>query len=465
MTARRTLLAVLGTSAWLVWASGAPAATPPAFADFPAEWTPSPPFLAEPVHLSWTPAQFNQDSIQRGYRLELTAQLPSTPTPAAREYPETAAAGRLPAGLVEGALFTAHLTALEKDCDDIPAGVCVGWSSAVTQTPATGTVAFRADRTAPVVTAFALDGGAAYTATRTVRAGLTATDAISGVAGLQLADSATFTCDDEASCPRDFAGVVDWTLAEGPDGPRTVHARVFDRARPTDPAPVYQDPGNPSAAVADGIFLDRVDPTAAPSARIATVAPGEQVAFSSAGSRDDTDGPDDSGLDPAGFTWDFGDGTAGSGPSPTHAYAAAGRYVALLTVRDRAGNPDTGPVTVTVTAPSADSVPPPGSGAGGAPPATPTAGPGIRSVRAAAVWRTGTLIGVRVTLAARRTVRMRVLRLDDRGRARGLVVGRRLTTGPGTALFRFRAPRAGRYRLVVDTPGATVTRTVRVRAR
>jgi len=50
----------------------------------------------------------------------------------------------------------------------------------------------------------------------------------------------------------------------------------------------------------------------------------------------------------AGYAWDFGDGTAGSGVQPTHTYAAAGTYTVALTVTDAAGatNRITHPVTV-----------------------------------------------------------------------------------------------------------------------
>lgn len=53
--------------------------------------------------------------------------------------------------------------------------------------------------------------------------------------------------------------------------------------------------------------------------------------------------------DPLSFTWDFGDGAMGSGPTPTHTYFAAGNYIVTLTVCDPAGHCDTDVAAVTLT--------------------------------------------------------------------------------------------------------------------
>ncbi len=54
---------------------------------------------------------------------------------------------------------------------------------------------------------------------------------------------------------------------------------------------------------------------------------GQTVQFNGSGSSD----PDG---DPLTYSWDFGDGTAGTGMTPTHTYAAAGNYTATLIVND-----------------------------------------------------------------------------------------------------------------------------------
>lgn len=59
--------------------------------------------------------------------------------------------------------------------------------------------------------------------------------------------------------------------------------------------------------------------------------------------------------DPLAYIWDFGDGTTGSGPNPTHAYAKSGTYTVTLIVNDGSINssPSRAQVTVSNIAPIA----------------------------------------------------------------------------------------------------------------
>jgi hypothetical protein len=48
------------------------------------------------------------------------------------------------------------------------------------------------------------------------------------------------------------------------------------------------------------------------------------------------------------YNWDFGNGTTGTGKTPTHTYSNEGIYTATLTVQDAAGNTATNTVRITI---------------------------------------------------------------------------------------------------------------------
>jgi chitodextrinase len=101
---------------------------------------------------------------------------------------------------------------------------------------------------------------------------------------------------------------------------------------------------NPNAAE---VVLPTVTPSLAAEANgpyRATVCQGE-ILFSSSGS-----GPVELITE---YAWDFGDGTTGSGPSPTHTYKNPGVYTATLTVRSGSvpPNPATDVASVTIDLP------------------------------------------------------------------------------------------------------------------
>ena len=73
----------------------------------------------------------------------------------------------------------------------------------------------------------------------------------------------------------------------------------------------------------------------------ATVKAGREAIFSGAGSTD----PDGNIIS---YTWNFGDGTTGSGSEVIHTYTNPGRYVVSLTVVDNSGLTDNAAVEVTV---------------------------------------------------------------------------------------------------------------------
>jgi PKD repeat protein len=73
--------------------------------------------------------------------------------------------------------------------------------------------------------------------------------------------------------------------------------------------------------------------------------PGDVVHFDASASSD----PDGSITS---YTWDFGDGTTGSGVTVDHAFPAAGTYTVTLTVRDNEGATDTESKTIQVGTPT-----------------------------------------------------------------------------------------------------------------
>jgi len=72
---------------------------------------------------------------------------------------------------------------------------------------------------------------------------------------------------------------------------------------------------------------------------------GSSVSFSGNGSSDS-----DGTL--ASYTWQFGDGSTGTGVTPTHAYSAAGTFVVSLTVTDDDGANSTAYTTASISAPN-----------------------------------------------------------------------------------------------------------------
>jgi len=65
----------------------------------------------------------------------------------------------------------------------------------------------------------------------------------------------------------------------------------------------------------------------------------------------DGSGSSDPGGSITSYAWNFGDGATGSGPNPTHAYAAAGNYTATLTLTDNCGATSICEASVTITQP------------------------------------------------------------------------------------------------------------------
>ncbi|WP_354349101.1 PKD domain-containing protein [Pseudarthrobacter sp. PvP090] len=107
---------------------------------------------------------------------------------------------------------------------------------------------------------------------------------------------------------------------------------------------------NAGFVATDGAFTDAFSvassgSNAAPTASFTSSCSNLTCAFDASASTD----PDGT---IASYAWDFGDGTSGTGPSPSHPYATPGSYNVSLTVTDNGGATDvaTHPVTTTTGA-------------------------------------------------------------------------------------------------------------------
>jgi PKD domain len=479
---RRSTLAALSTAA-AVGIAGPAVAAPTA-----PVVNPLPPFVrGASVPITWTPAAFTDPlSIARGQSLAIS----ETPPLAVPGLTETASAFTWTPATGFSGPVSITVTGTERPCldtqpDPTPT-VCENQApdpATTSSAPVTTTV----DNTGPTGGSLSINGGDTYTRAPAVT--LTATPATDPAGGVkvQLAEGATgvipCTVATDSGCPQAVFTTLPFTLSGTADGFRAVRTIYRDGAVTVPATPLLD--GNPSAIATDSIFLDRKAPTAVPTATPASVQVGKTVTFGSSGSKDDTDGADDSKIDNAGFTWTTPGATGTSGgASPTRSYATAGTKTVTLTVRDRAGN-TSAPVnvTVTVTNPPPVVVTPPAGGGGGGTTGGGTTGGGATG----GGGTTGGGGGGAAPAPARFVQKMRPIGRIIAGKqmkigfqVRGRVIitvalykvrpggglGRvvRTFTGLKSGRFgvRFIAPKAGRYRLVARTGGQRRTAPVTV---
>jgi len=106
------------------------------------------------------------------------------------------------------------------------------------------------------------------------------------------------------------------------------------------------DASGSALGVADSVSLTATEMimNMAPIASFTSTASGLTAGFNAAGSSDPDNGPQ-----ALSYAWDFGDGTNGTGVSPSHTYASQGTYSVTLTVSD-GEDIDTSTASVTVMA-------------------------------------------------------------------------------------------------------------------
>ncbi|HWG97967.1 MAG TPA: PKD domain-containing protein [Pilimelia sp.] len=167
-------------------------------------------------------------------------------------------------------------------------------------------------------------------------------------------------------------------LPPGPDGPRTVHVRFRDRADvPCGPPGFFAtncELGNVSPPSSATIVLDTTPPSVrlTPGPALSGVA-GQAVVLDATSSGDAT-----SGVDPAGFRWDMGDGSPVRDNAPgriEHVFPGPGTYNGEVRARDNAGNPGALRFTVAVGTAGAPAPPAGGAGVAATPPGDPAGNP------------------------------------------------------------------------------------------
>jgi hypothetical protein len=349
------------------------------------------------------------------------------------------------------------------------------------------TVRFRIDSTPPTGSFEVVTGR--YSPTRDLTLQLSADDPApapglppSGVATFRVGEP-DFVCETlilspnrpsprREGCPRPMAATAPYTLAAGLDGKRAIELQFRDRSdiqRPRVSA-LQQSTlvvGNGSPLLTREVFLDRLAPSPVVSFSAGVAVAGTPITLSGSDSADGSNNPmRDSGLDPAGFQWQFGDGQTASGRRVAHAFANPGTYRGRLTVRDLAGNSASTTMQVDVAAASSA-----GSGSGGAPSTAEgaktggAAAPGrlrLSHLRITGPRRAGSRSIVRVDVTGAAALRGRVLRYANDGRSVVVARFRGRTLRPGASRMRVRWPAAGRYAVLVTAGAVTVRGRVRI---
>lgn len=329
------------------------------------------------------------------------------------------------------------------------------------------------DTVAPTLDRIELAGGARFTRSLRIDVDTVQRDIGAGAGFFQLSSSPTFDCPPQRRSLCVNEGVsTQFALSQGPDGPRIVYGRVFDRARGPSDGPgttVFGlPPGNVSVARAATITVDRLSPAVVISFSSTQAQAGSAVTMNGSASRDSAGFGADSGLDVDSGRWSFGDGTTASGLVAAHAYGQPGTYRGSFSVADQAGNQTTAEFSIEVVADPVAATP----GTSDAPPTTTPetvdrTAPRLQNV---ALRRRGTRASLTFRLSERATVAVEVVRVSPAPTWRVAAFTRVARAGRGQVVLPSRAlARRGTYRIRLvardEARNASAPRTLTVRRR
>lgn len=191
---------------------------------------------------------------------------------------------------------------------------------------------------------------------------LTITNPASALPGQPLTFTATAT---SASPALQAAGFTyKWDFGDGAtitiSGPNSVESHVYSTPGAYTVSVIATDQAGATSKIATSLV--KVLPT-----RLLRVSAGRNFTIGE-GVDKDFSGSATGGTPPYSYSWDFGDSTSGTGPTPTHAYADNGSYKVKLLVTDSGGQSRTASITATVTnTPPTASITAPPNGTVGAP--------------------------------------------------------------------------------------------------
>jgi glucose/arabinose dehydrogenase/PKD repeat protein len=145
--------------------------------------------------------------------------------------------------------------------------------------------------------------------------------------------------------PDGTIALYEWDFGDGANGTGPTVQHTFAAGGNYSVVLTVTDSDGFTATFSDTVSVSPMDPPEASFAESATlVSPGTNVTFDASGSSD-VDGT------VVGYTWDFGDGTIGSGVTAVYAYPVSGSYIVTLTVLDNDGLSSSTSHVIVVNAP------------------------------------------------------------------------------------------------------------------